>query len=65
MSGNDAEYINNRAETEEAIDEKGWLCTGDIVKFDEEGYLFIVDRLKEMIKYKGYQVHYDTQKNKK
>ncbi|XP_024384388.1 probable CoA ligase CCL5 [Physcomitrium patens] len=50
------EYINNRAETEEAIDEKGWLCTGDIVKFDEEGYLFIVDRLKEMIKYKGYQV---------
>ncbi len=34
----------------------GWLRTGDIVRIDEEGYVYIVDRLKEMIKYKGFSV---------
>ena len=34
----------------------GWLRTGDIGRFDEQGYAYIVDRKKEMIKYKGYQV---------
>ena len=34
----------------------GWLHTGDIVRIDEEGYVFILDRLKEMIKYKGFSV---------
>src|SRR3990170_164278 len=34
----------------------GWLRTGDIGRFDEEGYAYVVDRVKEMIKYKGYQV---------
>lgn len=38
------------------IIEKGWLRTGDIAYFDEDGYLFIVDRIKEIIKYKGFQV---------
>lgn len=36
--------------------EETWLRTGDIAYFDEDGYLFIVDRIKETIKYKGFQV---------
>lgn len=50
-------YLNNPEATATAIDEDGWLRTGDIVYFDEEGYLHMLDRLKEMIKYKGFQVH--------
>jgi acyl-CoA synthetase (AMP-forming)/AMP-acid ligase II len=42
--------------TAESITEDGWLRTGDIVSMDEEGYVTILDRLKEMIKYRGYQV---------
>jgi acyl-CoA synthetase (AMP-forming)/AMP-acid ligase II len=40
----------------ECITEDGWLRTGDIASLDEEGYAYIHDRKKEMIKYKGYQV---------
>ncbi|MEX1255868.1 MAG: AMP-binding protein [Dehalococcoidia bacterium] len=36
--------------------EDRWLRTGDIARLDEDGYVYIVDRAKEMIKYKGYQV---------
>ncbi|MDQ2094566.1 AMP-binding protein [Rhodalgimonas zhirmunskyi] len=49
-------YLNNEKATEETIVEGGWLRTGDIGHFDEDGYLFITDRLKELIKYKGFQV---------
>ncbi|KAL0331033.1 UNVERIFIED_CONTAM: 4-coumarate--CoA ligase-like 6 [Sesamum angustifolium] len=49
-------YLNNVEATTAAIDKDGWLHTGDIVYFDQEGYLYIIDRLKEMIKYKGFQI---------
>jgi len=49
-------YLNNAAATADCLDEEGWLHTGDIGYADEDGYFYIVDRLKELIKYKGYQV---------
>ncbi len=49
-------YLNNRAATEQILDKDGWLHTGDIGHADKDGDFFIVDRLKELIKYKGYQV---------
>lgn len=49
-------YLNNPKATAETITEDGWLRTGDIGHFDEDGYLYITDRLKELIKYKGFQV---------
>ncbi|KPP85276.1 MAG: 4-coumarate--CoA ligase [Rhodobacteraceae bacterium HLUCCO07] len=49
-------YLNNDKATAETIVEGGWLRTGDIAHFDEDGYLYITDRLKELIKYKGFQV---------
>jgi acyl-CoA synthetase (AMP-forming)/AMP-acid ligase II len=49
-------YLNNPEATAATVDEDGWLHTGDIATVDENGFFAIVDRLKELIKYKGYQV---------
>ena len=49
-------YLNQPAATAQTIDADGWLRTGDIGYADADGYFTIVDRLKELIKYKGYQV---------
>ena len=49
-------YLNNEQATAATITDDGWLRTGDIGHIDEDGHLFIVDRLKELIKYKGFQV---------
>ncbi|CAN9321860.1 unnamed protein product [Alternaria alternata] len=49
-------YYNNTEATAGAFDAEGWYHTGDVGKFDEHGNLFITDRLKELIKYNGFQV---------
>ncbi|KAL9952226.1 hypothetical protein ACROYT_G039448 [Oculina patagonica] len=49
-------YLNNPKATTQTIDQEGWVHTGDAGHYDEEGYLCIVDRIKELIKYKGFQV---------
>ncbi len=49
-------YLNRPEETAAAIDEDGFLHTGDIAVYHRGGYFSIVDRVKELIKYKGYQI---------
>lgn len=49
-------YLGRPAETDAMIDPDGWLHTGDVGRTDEAGWLHVVDRVKELIKYKGYQV---------
>ncbi|PKA48700.1 putative 4-coumarate--CoA ligase 3 [Apostasia shenzhenica] len=49
-------YLNNETATKATVDGDGWLHTGDIGYVDDDDDIFIVDRLKEIIKYKGFQV---------
>ncbi|XP_061376737.1 uncharacterized protein LOC116770685 [Danaus plexippus] len=49
-------YYKNEAATKEVLTEDGWFKTGDVGKYDENKYLYITDRIKELIKVKGFQV---------
>ncbi|KAB0799536.1 hypothetical protein PPYR_07416 [Photinus pyralis] len=49
-------YLNNPSATNSVLDSEGWLDTGDVGYCDEDGQFFITDRVKELIKVKGYQV---------
>jgi acyl-CoA synthetase (AMP-forming)/AMP-acid ligase II len=49
-------YLNNPEATAGTVDGEGWLHTGDVAIIDDNGCYTVVDRVKELIKYKGYQV---------
>ncbi|MEZ4698863.1 MAG: AMP-binding protein [Rhodothermales bacterium] len=49
-------YHNKPDATRDMIDTEGWLHTGDIGYTDAEGFLYVIDRVKELIKYKGLQI---------
>lgn len=49
-------YCGNDVATTEAVDEDGWFRTGDMGHFDENGFLYVVDRKKDILKYRNYQI---------
>jgi 4-coumarate--CoA ligase len=49
-------YMDEPEKTKECLSSSGWLRTGDIAHYDEDGYFYITDRIKELIKTRGYQV---------
>lgn len=49
-------YLDDPDKTRECLSESGWLRTGDVAHYDEDGFFYITDRLKELIKVRGYQV---------
>lgn len=49
-------YVGDEGATAAVLDTEGWLKTGDLCYVDGEGFLFFVDRIKELIKYKAYQI---------
>ncbi|KAF8701542.1 hypothetical protein HU200_033568 [Digitaria exilis] len=49
-------YAGDKDSTSATLDSQGWLRTGDLCYIDKDGIVFVIDRLKELIKYKGYQV---------
>ena len=51
-----AGYLDQPDKTAECLSHSGWLRTGDVAYYDEEGYFFITDRIKELIKVRGFQV---------
>ena len=49
-------YLNDTEKTVECLSTDGWLRTGDVARYDEDGFFYITDRIKELIKVRGYQV---------
>ncbi|KMQ86343.1 luciferin 4-monooxygenase [Lasius niger] len=49
-------YYKNLEATKSTVDEQGWLHSGDIGYIDEDGELFVIDRIKDLIKYRGHQI---------
>ena len=49
-------YLDDHDKTAECLSHSGWLRTGDVAHYDEDGYFFITDRIKELIKVRGFQV---------
>jgi acyl-CoA synthetase (AMP-forming)/AMP-acid ligase II len=49
-------YLDDPEASAATVDDEGWLHTGDVGRADADGYVVLVDRVKELIKYKGYQV---------
>eukprot|EP00980_Cylindrotheca_fusiformis_P021943 scaffold8798_cov117-Cylindrotheca_fusiformis.AAC.2 len=49
-------YMDDPDKTDECLSESGWLRTGDVAYYDEDGFFFIQDRMKELIKVRGFQV---------
>lgn len=49
-------YVNDANATENTIDKDGWLHSGDIAYYDDDKQFYIVDRIKELIKYNANQV---------
>ncbi|MGX9418905.1 long-chain-fatty-acid--CoA ligase FadD [Vibrio sp. RC27] len=52
-----AQYWNRPEDTKEVLDDEGWVSTGDIVRMDEQGLIYIVDRKKDMILVSGFNVY--------
>ena len=50
-------YLNQEEETKNVLTEEGWLRTGDVATIDERGFLFIVDRKKNMVNVSGFKVY--------
>eukprot|EP00986_Skeletonema_menzelii_P019105 scaffold27064_cov167-Skeletonema_menzelii.AAC.7 len=49
-------YLNDTEKTEECLSDGGWLRTGDLAYYDEDGFFYLTDRIKELIKVRGFPV---------
>mmetsp|Transcript_26866 Transcript_26866/g.57137 ORF Transcript_26866/g.57137 Transcript_26866/m.57137 type:complete len:209 (-) Transcript_26866:148-774(-) len=49
-------YLNAIEKTKECLSDNGWLRTGDLAYYDEDGFFYLTDRIKELIKVRGFQV---------
>lgn len=62
--GSLAGYLNNQEASDQMVDSEGWLHTGDVGYYDKDEHFFIVDGLKNLIKFRGHQVSLPHQNEK-